>query len=294
MRNLLRKLKLYSELLKFEHTIFALPFGLASFLILYKNLPSWEKLLYILLALVSARTLGMAFNRLIDKPFDEKNPRTSIWPHARGLVKSVEIIGIILFSLFFFLFFCYKINLLTFLLSPVVILLLFIYPFAKRFTYFPHFFLGSVYFLIPLAIDVALNEQISLIACLLGIAMACWVSGFDILYSLQDIEFDKKVGLKSIPVKYGIKNALRIAKTLHLITFIFLILTGLFYTKTTWIYFTGLILIALFLAYEHHLIKENDLSKINKAFFTTNGIISIIFFIILVLNNLYYHFKINL
>ena len=290
MKKLMQKLKLYSELLKLEHTIFALPFGLASLLILYKNFPCWEKILYILFALVSARTLGMALNRLIDKPFDEKNPRTRFWPHVQGLVKDQEIKLIILLSALFFIFFCYKINYLAFYLSPVVIIFLFIYPFAKRFTYFSHFFLGLVYFLIPIAIDVALNEKISLIAIFLGIAMACWVSGFDILYSLQDLEFDRITGLKSIPVKFGIGKSLKIAKLLHLITFFSLLLSGYLYPKTTWIYFIGLILIALFLAYEHSLIKENDLSKINKAFFTTNGFISIIFFLVISLNNLYYYF----
>ena len=290
MKKLMQKLKLYSELLKLEHTIFALPFGLASLLILYKNFPCWEKILYILFALVSARTLGMALNRLIDKPFDEKNPRTRLWPHVQGLVKDQEIKFIILLSILFFVFFCYKINYLAFYLSPVVIISLFIYPFAKRFTYFSHFFLGLVYFLIPIAIDVALNEKISLIAIFLGIAMACWVSGFDILYSLQDLEFDRITGLKSIPVKFGIGKSLKIAKLLHLITFFSLLLSGYLYPKTTWIYFIGLILIALFLAYEHSLIKENDLSKINKAFFTTNGFISIIFFLVICLNNLYYYF----
>ncbi len=290
MKKLMQKLKLYSELLKLEHTIFALPFGLASLLILYKNFPCWEKILYILFALISARTLGMALNRLIDKPFDEKNPRTRLWPHVQGLVKDQEIKLIILLSALFFIFFCYKINYLAFYLSPVVIISLFIYPFAKRFTYFSHFFLGLVYFLIPIAIDVALNEKISLIAIFLGIAMACWVSGFDILYSLQDLEFDRITGLKSIPVKFGIGKSLKIAKLLHLITFFSLLLTGYLYPKTTWIYFIGLILIALFLTYEHSLIKENDLSKINKAFFTTNGFISIIFFLVICLNNLYYYF----
>jgi len=291
MGEFMKRLKLYSELLKLEHTIFALPFGLASLLILYQEFPSWGKILYILLALVSARTLGMALNRLIDKPFDEKNPRTSVWPHARGLIKDWEIKLIILLSSLLFIIFCYQINFLAFLLSPVVILSLFIYPFAKRFTYFPHFFLGFVYFLIPIAIDIALNESISLLSLFLGIATACWVSGFDILYSLQDLEFDKESGLKSIPVKFGIKNSLRIAKLLHLITFFSLLLVGYFYYKATWIYFLGLSLIALFLAYEHSLIKENDLSKINKAFFTTNGFISIIFFLVILINHLYFSLK---
>ncbi len=291
MAKIIHKLKLYSELLKFEHTIFALPFGLASLLILYKEFPSWIKIVYILMAMVSARTLGMAFNRYIDKPFDEKNPRTRIWPHASGLVKDWELKLLILISGLFFIFFCYKINHLAFILSPVVVFFLWLYPFAKRITYFPHLILGVVYFLIPIAIDVALNETISLLAIFLGIAMASWVSGFDILYSLQDYEFDKKMGLKSIPVKFGIAKALKIARALHLITFFSLVITGFIYTKTTWIYYVGLILISLFLSYEHSLIKEYDLSKINKAFFTTNGYISIIFFLIILLNNWYYiHF----
>ncbi len=279
------KLRLYSELLKLEHTIFALPFGLASLWLLYKNFPSWIKILYIILALISARTLGMAFNRLIDKPFDAQNPRTKLWPHASGLVKDWELKLIILISGIFFVFFCYKINTLAFILSPIVIFLLWFYPFGKRITHYPHFILGCVYFLIPVAIDVALNEEVSLLAILLGIAMGAWVTGFDILYSLQDYEFDKKIGLKSIPVKYGIKTALKIARLLHLITFFSLLAVGVIYPRTTWIYFAGLILIALFLTYEHSLIKENDLSKINKAFFTVNGFISILFFLLVVLNN---------
>ncbi len=285
-----KRLKLYCELLKLEHTIFALPFGLASIFILYKNFPSFKKILYILFALIFARILGMSLNRFIDKPFDEKNPRTRLWPHAKGLIKDWEIKTIIFISSFLFIFFSYKINLLAFFLSPLVIFSLIIYPYAKRFTYFPHLFLGLIYFLIPIAIDIALNERISLLAIFLGIAMACWVSGFDILYSLQDLEFDKFMGLKSIPVKFGIKKALKISRFLHFITFLSLLLTGYLYPKTTWIYLGGINLLAIFLIYEHSLIKENDISKINKAFFTTNGIISIVFFIIIFINHLYWYF----
>lgn len=285
-----KKLKLYCELLKLEHTIFALPFSLASIFILYRNFPSFKKFLYILLAFIFARILGMSLNRLIDKPFDEKNPRTKLWPHATGLIKDWEIKIIILISSVLFIIFSYKINLLAFFLSPIVITFLIVYPYAKRFTYFPHLFLGSIYFLIPIAIDIALNEKISLLAILLGVTMATWVSGFDILYSLQDLEFDKIVGLKSIPVKFGIKKAIKISKLLHCITFLSLLLIGCFYDKTTWIYFTGISLLAIFLIYEHSLIKENDLSKINKAFFTTNGIISIVFFLIICINHFYWYF----
>lgn len=287
---MLSKLKLYSDLLKFEHTVFALPFGLASVFLLYQEVPSWKKIIAILIAMISARTLGMALNRLIDKPFDEKNPRTKIWPHASGLVKDWEIKLLISISGLVFMISCYFINLLALALSPVVIFFLWFYPYAKRITYFPHLVLGVVYFLIPIAVDIALNERVSLIAFLLGLAMGSWVSGFDVLYSLQDYEFDKNVGLKSIPVRFGIAKALKIARLLHGLTFFSLVSVGLVYPKTTWVYYLGLFLITLFLVYEHRLITEKDLSKINKAFFTVNGFISFVFLLVVLLNELYYTF----
>lgn len=286
----LEKIKIYSELLKLEHTLFALPFGLASLVLLYRERLSWSKIVLIVLAMIFARTLGMALNRLMDKPFDVQNPRTKIWPHAKGLVKDWEIKAIILFSAVFFMVCCYFINFLAFILSPLVILLLWFYPLAKRITYFPHLVLGLVYFLIPVAIDIALNERLSVIALLLGTAMAAWVSGFDVLYSLQDYEFDKKIGLKSIPVKFGIAGALKISRLLHLITFLSLLLCGFLHPKLTWIYFLGLFAISGFLVYEHSLIKENDLSKINKAFFTVNGFISFVFLFVVILNEIFVNF----
>ncbi len=283
----LKRLKLYSELLKFEHTIFALPFGLASLIMLYKEPPGIKKIFYIILALVAGRTLGMAFNRWIDKPFDALNPRTKKWPHASGLVKDWEIKLISIVSLGVFVWACSQINHLALFLSPVVVFFLFFYPYAKRITYFPHFVLGIIYFLIPIAIDVALNERVSLLAVALGIAMGSWVTGFDILYALQDYEFDKEVGLKSLPVRLGIGGALRVARILHLITFFSLLFCGFLYAKTTWIYYIGLFLLSIFLFYEHSLIKEDDLSKINKAFFTINGFVSILFFGIVLLNHFF-------
>lgn len=287
---ILRKVKVYSELLKLEHTVFALPFGLASLILLYKEVPSFSKIILIILAMVLARTLGMALNRLIDKPFDALNPRTSLWPHVKGLVKEWELKIIILFSGASFVVCCYFINFLAFILSPLVILLLWFYPLAKRITYFPHFVLGLVYFLIPLAIDIAINERISLMAIFLGIGMGSWVSGFDILYSLQDYNFDKKIGLKSVAVKFGISKALKMAKFLHLVTFLSLLLCGVLHPKLTWIYFLGLFAISGFLVYEHSLIRENDLSKINKAFFTINGLISFVYLLVIILNEIMVNF----
>ncbi|QER41509.1 4-hydroxybenzoate octaprenyltransferase [Thermodesulfobacterium sp. TA1] len=287
---MLERLKVYSDLLKFEHTVFALPFGLASLFLLYQEFPPFRKIVFILVAMIAARTLGMALNRLIDKPFDEKNPRTKVWPHASGLVKDWEIKLLIFFSGTVFVISCYAINFLALVLSPVVIFFLWFYPYAKRITYFPHLVLGVVYFLIPIAIDVALNEKISQLAILLGIAMGSWVSGFDVLYSLQDYEFDKKIGLKSIPVRFGIPKALRIARLFHVITFLALVFVGLVYPKITWVYYLGLFLITLFLVYEHRLITEKDLSKLNKAFFTVNGFISFVFLLVVLLNELYFSF----
>lgn len=283
-----KRLGHYAELLKLEHTIFALPFGLASLIILVEELPPASKVILIVLALVFARLTGMAFNRLLDREFDAQNPRTALWPHAQGLVKDWEIkLLIVLFSGLFILS-CALLNKLALYLSPLVLLLLFLYPLAKRFTYYPHLFLGLIYFLIPIAIDIALNEALSLEAFLLGIAMAFWVAGFDVLYSLQDYEFDRKMGLKSIPVRFGIKGALRLAKLFHLLTFFSLLALGFVFQGASWIYFLGLILLTLFLIYEHSLISERDLSKINKAFFTVNGFISILFFLVVLLARLLY------
>lgn len=277
------KIKTYLELVKFSHTIFAIPFGLSAVFIIEKGFPSWEKIFWILVALVSARTAGMAFNRFVDRPIDAKNPRTKDWPSAKGEVRPNEIMALGLISSIIFIFSAYKLSMLAFWLSPVVILLLLLYPAGKRFTSYVHLILGLVYFLIPIAVSIALKGSIEISAIFLGIAMAFWVAGFDILYALQDYEFDKSFGLYSIPVKYGIKNAILISRTFHFITFICLILTGVF-AGLSYIYFTGVFILSGFLVYEHLLIKENDLSKINKAFFTVNGFISIIFSIVVLLD----------
>jgi len=280
----MKRVRVYAELVKFEHTIFALPFALASVLLLAKEFPSFWKLFWILVALVSARTVGMAFNRLIDEPYDRLNPRTKNWPLVKGEVTKEEVRKIILVGSVIFMFSSLMLNFLAFLLSPLVIFLLWFYPQAKRITYYPHLVLGLVYFLIPVAVDVALNERISLTAVILGVAMAFWVAGFDVLYALQDYEFDKEVGLKSIPVKYGIEKAIKIARFFHLITFISLLILGFTHKELGFIYFLGLFLIAGFLVYEHSLIKPWDLSRINKAFFTVNGWISVLFFLIVLID----------
>jgi 4-hydroxybenzoate polyprenyltransferase len=280
------RLKAYAELTKFEHTIFALPFLLAGIVLLVEDFPSLWKLFWVLVAFVSARTLGMSLNRLIDLPIDQLNPRTKDWVHARGEISQEDIKKLVLISGGIFLFSCLMINLLTFLLAPLVVFLLWFYPYAKRITYYPHLVLGLVYFLIPLAVDIAFNESISKTALLLGTGMAFWVAGFDVLYALQDYEFDRVHNLKSIPVKYGIGGALKISKLFHAITFLSLLALLFVVDFLGPIYLLGLLVLGLFLVYEHSLIKEHDLSKINRAFFTVNGYVSVVYFLTVLLDRL--------
>ncbi|MDQ7038135.1 MAG: UbiA-like polyprenyltransferase [Aquificota bacterium] len=275
----MEKLRNYADLVKFEHTVFALPFALAGILLLIEEVPSLWRVVWILVAFVSARTLGMALNRLIDEPYDRENPRTKDWPHASGKVSREEVKVLILISGGAFLISSLMINFLAFLLSPLVILLLWAYPYAKRFTHYPHLVLGLVYLLIPVAVDIALNERVSLEALVLGTAMALWVAGFDILYSLQDYDFDREKGLKSIPVLVGVGGAIKVARIFHLGTFLCLVVLGVMDRDLGLVYFAGLTLLALFLIYEHTLVRPDDLSKINRAFFTVNGYVSIAFFL---------------
>ncbi|MDW8295036.1 MAG: UbiA-like polyprenyltransferase [Aquificaceae bacterium] len=279
-------MKRYLELTRFEHTVFALPFALASLVLLYKHMPSMWKLFWVLLAFISARTSGMALNRLVDLPIDKLNPRTKEWVHARGEVSQEEIRRLVFLSSGLFLLSCLFINLYTFFLAPVVLLLLWLYPYSKRFTYYPHLVLGGIYLLIPLAIDLSFNQSLSLNAVLLGMAMGFWVAGFDILYALQDYEFDREHGLKSIPVKFGIEGAIIISRLFHLLTFFFLLLLLFRVDFLGFLYLAGLLVIGGFLYYEHSLIKPQDLSKINKAFFTVNGYISLVFFSVVLLDRL--------
>lgn len=278
---MINKIKTYLELIKFSHTIFAIPFGLSAVFIIQNGIPSVEKIFWILMALIFARTAGMAFNRYIDVPIDKMNPRTKNWPSAKGEVKPWEMMALGVVSSILFMYCAYMLNMLAFWLSPVVILLLLIYPAGKRFTQYVHLILGAVYFLIPVAVSIALKGYVEISAVMLGLAMAFWVSGFDILYALQDYEFDRSFGIYSIPAKYGVKKALLIARVFHLLTFIFILLTGTMANLGV-IYFIGVFVLSGFLLYEHLLIKENDLSKINKAFFTVNGFVSIIYMIFVI------------
>ncbi len=275
---LFKKIKLILETIKFSHTVFALPFAFIGAILAKKQIPSFHKILWIIIAMVGARSGAMGFNRLCDYKYDKENQRTKNWPVSKGEISLVFLIFFIIFSYLIFIFASYKLNKLCFKLSFPVIFILSFYSLTKRFTEFSHLFLGFAIGLAPVGAWIAVKGEVNWQPFLYSIIVMFWIAGFDIFYSLQDIEFDRKKGLFSIPAKYGVKKALKLAKIFHSIMFICLIYTiPIFHLGI--VYTTGVIITGIFLVYEHSLVKENDFSKIDKAFFNSNGYISISLFI---------------
>ncbi len=277
------KLKSYFETIKFAHTIFALPFALMGMFLAEKQLPSLDKVFWIIIAMFGARSGAMGVNRLCDYKFDKENPRTLTWPHIKGEISITQLTILTILSYLIFVFASYQLNNLCFYLSFPVILILSFYSLTKRFTHFTHLFLGFAISLAPVGAWIAITGSFSFKPFLLSLVILFWIAGFDIFYSLQDMEFDREKGLYSIPVKYGIKKSLQITKLLHVLMMCFLILTIPVF-NLSYFYTIGVIVTGVFLIYEHSLVKENDLSKIDKAFFSVNGWISILLLISLLLD----------
>ncbi len=275
-----KSIRIYGEMIKFSHTVFALPFALSSVALASReHLPAFEQIFWILMAMVGARSAAMGFNRLVDHSFDALNPRTQSRALPRGFVSKKEVGLFIVFFSLLFIFSAYRLNRLCFLLSPVVLFLVFFYSYTKRFTWTSHFFLGAAIGIAPSAAWLALTGSLDRIPLLLTLAVLTWIAGFDILYACQDYEFDITHGLYSIPQRFGISNALFLARVLHGVTFLCFFAVGLLSHRQL-IYGIGLSVIAGLLIYEHWLIKPEDLSKIDLAFFKVNGMISILFFLI--------------
>ena len=261
--------------IKIQHTIFALPFAIMSAFIAAKGLPQTEKIIWIVVCMVGARSAAMAFNRVLDARFDAKNPRTQdrALPAGRVDIKSYWLFLIV--SSAIFIFAANMLNSLAFYLSPVALLIVFFYSFTKRFTAYSHFWLGLAIAISPVGAWVAIREEISFSSLILGAAVIFWLVGFDILYSCMDVEFDRSSGLKSIPQKFGIENALRIAFASHGVMVLFLLGLLLFAGLLGVLYSIGVVVVAILLFYEHSLVRPDDLSRINIAFFNINGIISL-------------------
>ncbi len=276
-------MKDYLSLIKFSHTIFALPFAILGFFLasrtLDKGFDPWLFAL-VIACMVFARSAAMAFNRYLDRDIDEKNPRTVVREIPAGVISPQAAFIFVVINSALFIATTWLINPLCFLLSPIALLIILGYSYTKRFTYLCHFVLGLGLALAPIGAYLAAGGQFDLIPILYSFAVLCWVSGFDIIYALQDDDFDKSLNLKSIPVKLGRKNALRLSSLLHVICSILILLAANFLTaqfpEFEWLHWLGAVSFVGLLFYQHTLVKYNDLSKINLAFFTTNGVASII------------------
>lgn len=276
---MLRSINNYLSLIKFSHTIFALPFALIGFSLALqsgKAVFSWQKLVLVILCMIFARSAAMAFNRFIDRKFDAKNPRTAIREIPAGTISPAAALTMVILCSVLFIICTWLINSLCFYLSPVALLVVLGYSYTKRFTPLCHLILGVGLGLAPVGAYIAMTEEFDLIPVVLGVIVFLWVSGFDIIYALQDDEFDKSQNLKSIPVFLGRKNALRLSEIFHLIAGC-LVIAGYFTGLFGWLYVIGSVGFILLLIYQHLLVKPDDLSKVTLAFGTTNGIASVLF-----------------
>ena len=274
----LAKIRTTLEMIKFEHSVFALPFALTGAMLARRGLPAWRELFWIVVAMVGARSAAMTFNRIADLKMDALNPRTKARALPAGRLSVGFAIAFTIVSCTLLVLAAYELNPLAFKLSPVAIAILLAYSFTKRFTLLSHLILGLCLGISPAAAWIALRGDLSVSVLLLGAAVMFWVGGFDVIYACQDVEFDHSLGLHSVPRRYGIRAALWISALLHVGTLALLIaVAGM--ENLGWIATAGLAVVAVLLAYEHLLVKPSDLSRVNAAFFTVNGFISVLFFL---------------
>ena len=266
-------------MIKFEHTLFALPFAFLGAIMAANGLPTWRQLLWITVAMVGARSAAMTFNRIADREIDARNPRTANRELPTGKL-SVGFAWLFMYlSIGVFLLASYSLNWLTFALSPVALFFVLGYSYAKRYTAFAHLFLGIALAISPSAAWIAVRGDLySEVPILLSLFVLMWTAGFDVLYACQDFEFDRRAGLRSIPARFGIRQSLRIAKLFHFQAFIVLLVLYLM-IGMSWYALGGIIAVGALLIYQHTLLKPNDLSRMNAAFFTTNAFVSVILLI---------------
>ena len=276
MTAVLQKITIFMEMIKFSHTIFALPFALSGALLAIRGLPGGRQLLFIILAMVGARTAAMAMNRLIDAEIDAKNPRTATRAIPAGLLSKGAVFGAIVLSVALLLWSAAMLNPLCLKLSPIALGFLVLYSYCKRFTALAHIVLGICLAAAPIGAWVALTGRIELPAIVLGLIVLFWVSAFDMLYALQDLEYDRSVGLHSIPVALGVNGSLWLSRLFHLITVGLLLWLIILMGLGIW-FWLGTAAMTAMLLYEHWLLRGGDLTKLDAAFFTMNGYISLTF-----------------
>ncbi len=270
-------------MIKFSHSIFALPFAFSAALLAENGVPSVKKIFWITVAMVSARSAAMGANRIIDREIDALNPRTKNREIPAGIinVEKAALFSIIATSIL--ILSAYMLNPLCLKLSPIAIAIVIIYSYTKRFTWLSHIVLGIAISFAPLGAWIAVKGSFSADILPLVLGVIFWLAGFDILYALQDVDFDRQVGLYSIPKRFGIANAILIGRVFHIITWLSLALTGVVF-GLGYFYFACLIFVGGLLVYEHLLVKEDDLSRLNIAFLNMNGYISAAVFVFTLLD----------
>ncbi len=284
MRGIVESVKKLLDMIKFPHTVFALPFALTSAVIAARGIPDGRTLFWILVAMVGARSGAMAFNRYVDAEIDALNPRTKNRHIPKGEISKRAALVFAVISYGVFVFAAYNLNRLCFLLSPVAILITAGYSYTKRFTWASHMVLGLSLAIAPIGAWIAVKSNVEPPAVYLGLAVLFWVAGFDILYALQDIEFDRRYGLYSIPALLGVRNSIYLARFFHGLTVLFLFLVKKSAPYLGFAYILGVIAAAGLLIYEHSLVKPDDLSKLDVAFFNMNGYISVTVFVFTLLS----------
>lgn len=273
----------FFQTIRVEHTIFALPFAYATLFLAEGTWPTLSNAFWVTVAMVAGRTVGMAANRLIDAQIDARNPRTASRSIPAGRLGASRALAFTAVALAVFIVAVWQLHPICRLLWPVVVIAMVAYPYAKRFTPLAHLVLGLVYFMVPTAVWLAVTGTVTAPALLLGVGAGLWVAGFDIIYACQDVDVDRREGLHSIPADFGVSRALATAYGFHLAFVACLFFVGSMLSAGSW-YYVGVTLTALLLVVEHRLVKPNDLSKVNAAFFTTNGIVSIALFALIALD----------
>jgi len=275
------KMKIFLEMIKFEHTVFALPFAfmgaILGSVVVNETFPSWAQIGWITLAMVGARTAAMGLNRIIDRAIDAKNPRTAGRAIPSGQISVRVTLAYVLVSFGLLIWATANLNTLSMILLPVAVLFLVGYSYTKRFTWLCHVILGLTIAMAPMGGWIAVTGQIDAISLIFYVSVALWTAGFDVIYACQDAEFDKNEGVFSIPSRFGIAKGLIIARVFHVVTAIGLL--GIYFmTNLGYVYLIGLLIACAILFYEHKLVSPTDLSKLNAAFFTMNGVLSVVVF----------------
>lgn len=280
---MLERLVLYLKLIKFSHSIFALPFALTAAIIAASGIPSLEQMFWIVVAMVGARSGAMGLNRIIDRKIDAENPRTSGREIPAGKVRVMDAVIFTTISFAVLVYAAYMLNPLCLKLSPVAIAVVFLYPYTKRFTWLSHFVLGLSLSAAPLGAWIAVRGTLDWQILPLAFAVIFWLAGFDALYALQDMEFDKTFGLYSIPKKFGIKKTLVLSNVFHIVSWSLLGITGFIFNLGA-VYWIGMAIVATLFIYEHSLVKPDDLNRLDMAFFNMNGYISLTVFLFTLLD----------